>query len=114
MPHADRIALIDGPSGRVGDLCRARTGGSTGSPPGCPPTGFGAGDRLAVWAPNVPARRRLHAGGDAASVRVVPPGSTRRWTDDEVAIQLGDAGVSVLVTVPALADRARGVRACVE
>ena len=67
--------------------------------------GFGAGDRLAVWAPNVPPVAACTLA--AISLGGVVTGINPAWTDDEVAIQLRDAGVSVLVTVPAFADRAQ-------
>jgi acyl-CoA synthetase (AMP-forming)/AMP-acid ligase II len=66
--------------------------------------GFGAGDVLALWAPNVVqwagvALGAMSAGG---AVTGINPGYTER----ELKGQLADSGASVLVTVPPLAATA--------
>ena len=61
--HAHRIALIDGPSGASVTYAEL-TSRIDRIAAWLSADGFGAGDRLAVWAPNVPRRRRVHAGGD--------------------------------------------------
>jgi acyl-CoA synthetase (AMP-forming)/AMP-acid ligase II len=64
-----------------------------------------AGDRVAFWAPNEPsiAACVVAAMGLGASVTGLNPAST----DTEVQGQLDDAAASVVVTTPALAERAR-------
>jgi len=66
--------------------------------------GFGAGDVLALWAPNVPPWAGVALGAMAAGGAVT--GMHAAATDREVAVQRAAARASVLVTVPALAERA--------
>ena len=76
--------------------------------------GFGAGDVLALWAPNLPQWAGVALGAMAAggTVTGINPAFTRR----ELGVQLADSGASVLVTVPRLvpaalaASSAGGVR----
>jgi acyl-CoA synthetase (AMP-forming)/AMP-acid ligase II len=67
--------------------------------------GFGPGDVLALWAPNLPQWAGVALGAMAAggTVTGLGPAATGR----ELATQLGDAGASVLVTVPSLVPAAR-------
>jgi acyl-CoA synthetase (AMP-forming)/AMP-acid ligase II len=66
--------------------------------------GFGAGDVLALWAPNLPQWAGVALGAMAAggTVTGINPAFTRR----ELEAQLADSGASVLVTVPALVPAA--------
>jgi acyl-CoA synthetase (AMP-forming)/AMP-acid ligase II len=101
--HPDRTALVDGPSGRsVTYRELGRRIGRIGA--WLSADGVDPGDCVAVWAPNVPPAAACTLA--AMSVGAAVTGVNPAWGDDEVAAQLGDAGASVLVTVPALADRA--------
>jgi acyl-CoA synthetase (AMP-forming)/AMP-acid ligase II len=66
--------------------------------------GFGSGDVLALWAPNVPPWAGVALGAMAVggTVTGINPASTGR----ELGVQLADCGASVLVTVPALVPAA--------
>ena len=66
--------------------------------------GFGAGDVLALWAPNIPPFAGVAFGAMATGGAVT--GIHPTATDREVAAQRAASGASLLVTVPALADRA--------
>ena len=101
--RADKPALIDGPSGRVvtyGELdtgIRALAAGLAGR-------GFGAGDVLGVYMPNVPEyaiafHGAASAGGSATTMNPL-------YTSNEVAHQLEDSGAKLLVTVPAFLENA--------
>lgn len=102
--HPDRAALIDGVSGAAmtyADLAGAveRIAAWLYA------DGVRAGDRVACWAPNGPsiAAHVVAAMRIGAAVTGLNPAST----DTEVQGQLDDAAVSVVVTTPGLADRAR-------
>jgi len=97
--------LVDGPSGegvplaprveRVAALLQSR--------------GFGAGDVLALWAPNIPpwvgvALGAMRAGG---AVTGIHPAASRR----EVSAQLAGSGASVVVTPPPRVEAARAAGA---
>jgi acyl-CoA synthetase (AMP-forming)/AMP-acid ligase II len=102
-------ALIDGPTGHVvsyGTLA-SRVGRVAA---GLAARGFGAGDVLALWAPNLPQWAGVALGAMAAggTVTGINPAFTRR----EVEAQLEDSGASVLVTVPGLVSAALAA-ACV-
>ena len=66
--------------------------------------GFGGGDVLALWAPNVPPWAGVALGAMAAGGAVTGMHATA--TDREVAVQRAAARASMLVTVPGLAERA--------
>lgn len=97
-------ALIDGPTGlTVGyDVLAARIEAVAG---GLAARGFGAGDVLALWAPNEPrwagvALASMAAGG---AVTGIHPAAAPA----EVARQLEETGARVLVCAPALLEAAR-------
>jgi acyl-CoA synthetase (AMP-forming)/AMP-acid ligase II len=98
-----RPALIDGASGAIVsyELLAARIEAVAG---GLRARGFGEGDVLALWAPNLPQWAGIALGAMAAggSVTGVPPAAA----ESELAAQLRDSGASVLVTVPGEAGRA--------
>jgi acyl-CoA synthetase (AMP-forming)/AMP-acid ligase II len=71
--------------------------------------GFGSGDVLALWAPNLPQWAGVTLGAMAAGGTVT--GVTPAATERELAAQLSDAGASVLVTVPSLVPAARSAAA---
>ena len=106
--HPERPALVDGTDGATVTyaVLAARIGQVAA---GLRARGFGAGDVLAILAPNRPqwagvALAAMAAGGAATGA---PPTSTRR----ELARQLADAGASVLVCAPELAGVARAAAA---
>jgi len=104
----DRPALVDGPSGatvsyrllaeRVQEVATWLAA-----------TGFRPGDVLALWAPNLPLWAGVALGAMAAGGTVT--GASPACTERELAIQLADAGASVLVTVPSLVPAARSAAA---
>jgi acyl-CoA synthetase (AMP-forming)/AMP-acid ligase II len=100
----DRPALVDGPSGTAVGY-RRLAGRVQGVAAGLAARGFGPGDVLALWAPNLPQWAGVALGAMAAggTVTGVGPAATGR----ELAAQLGDAGASVLVTMPAQVPAAR-------
>jgi acyl-CoA synthetase (AMP-forming)/AMP-acid ligase II len=71
--------------------------------------GFGTGDVLALWAPNLPPWAGVALGAMAAGGTVT--GANPACTERELVRQLTDSGASVLVTVPALVPAARSAAA---
>jgi acyl-CoA synthetase (AMP-forming)/AMP-acid ligase II len=106
--RGDEAALIDGPTGRqltYGEL--ASTVRSFAA--GLAERGFGKGDRLGVYMPNIPEyavafHGATSAGGACTTVNPL-------YTADELARQLADAGARVLLTVPPFLDAARDAAA---
>src|SRR5512132_1659552 len=104
----DRPALVDGPSGTaVGYRLLAER--IQGVAAGLAARGFGPGDVLALWAPNLPQWAGVALGAMAAGGTVT--GASPACTERELAAQLADAGASVLVTVPSLVPAARSAAA---
>ena len=104
----DRPALIDGPTGQVVTYATLasrveRVAAGLGA------RGFGAGDVLALWAPNLPPWAGVALGAMAAGGTVT--GANPACTEGELARQLADSGASVLVTVPSLVPTALSVGA---
>jgi acyl-CoA synthetase (AMP-forming)/AMP-acid ligase II len=66
--------------------------------------GFGVGDVLALWAPNLPQWAGVALGAMAAGGTVT--GVNPAYTERELRGQLADSGASVLVTVPSLVPAA--------
>jgi acyl-CoA synthetase (AMP-forming)/AMP-acid ligase II len=104
----ERPALVEGATGgtvRHGQLARrvARVAA------GLAARGFGPGQTLALWAPNLPQWAGVALGAVAAggTVTGANPACTRR----ELVGQLGDSGASVLATVPPLLPAARSAAA---
>jgi acyl-CoA synthetase (AMP-forming)/AMP-acid ligase II len=104
----DRPALVDGASGTVVSY-RLLAERIQGVAAGLAARGFGPGDVLALWAPNLPQWAGVALGAMAAGGTVT--GASPAATERKLAIQLADAGASVLVTVPALVPRARSAAA---
>ena len=102
--RGDKAALIDGPSGRrltygeLADSVRSLASGLAAR-------GFGKGDVLAVYMPNLPEYAIAFHGAAAAGgmCTTVNP----LYTANELAYQLRDSGARMLVTVPPFADVAR-------
>ncbi len=102
--YGGRPALIDGPTGRTitfGQLPEQIRRAATG----LAARGFGKGDVCAILSPNVPE----YAVAFHAVARVGGINTTLNpvYTEDEIAHQLQVAGAQLLVTVPALLDKAR-------
>jgi acyl-CoA synthetase (AMP-forming)/AMP-acid ligase II len=102
--RGDKPALIDGPSGRelsyaaLADSVRAMRAGLEAR-------GFGRGDVLAVYMPNLPEyavafHGAASAGGKCTTVNPL-------YTSNELAQQLEDSGARLLLTVPPFLDAAR-------
>ncbi|HEX8747884.1 MAG TPA: 4-coumarate--CoA ligase family protein [Pyrinomonadaceae bacterium] len=101
--YGDKPALIEGFSGRTltyNELAEKieRAAASLHR------RGFGKGDCLAIFSPNVPEyaiafHGASHLGGVVTTINPL-------YTADEVAHQLEDAGAKYLVTIPALLDKA--------
>jgi acyl-CoA synthetase (AMP-forming)/AMP-acid ligase II len=101
--RADKAALIDGPTGRelsygaLLDAVRGLAAGLAGR-------GFGNGDVLGVYMPNLPEyavafHGAAAAGGKATTVNPL-------YTASELAFQLEDSGARLLITVPPFMEAA--------
>ena len=102
--HADRPALIDGPSGRTltyGELIT----GIERTAAGLAARGFAKGDVLAIYSPNLPEYAVMFYA--VTSVGGVVTTVNPLYTADELAKQLRDAGAKTLITVPPLVEAAR-------
>jgi len=100
---ADRPALVDAADGRTiryGDLAAA----ARRTAAGLAARGFGPGDVLAVYSPNVPefVVAVLGAAMTGGAITTANP----LYTAAELAAQLRDSGARILVTTPPFADRA--------
>jgi acyl-CoA synthetase (AMP-forming)/AMP-acid ligase II len=104
----DKPALVDGPSGMTVSY-RLLAERVQGVAAGLAARGFGPGDVLALWAPNLPQWAGVALGAMAAGGTVT--GASPACTERELAVQLADAGASVLVTVPQLVPAARSAAA---
>jgi acyl-CoA synthetase (AMP-forming)/AMP-acid ligase II len=100
---ADRPALVDAADGRTmtyGELASA----ARRTAAGLAARGFGSGDVLALYSPNVPefvvtVLGVAMAGGATTTVNPL-------YTAGELASQLRDSGASMVVTIPPFAERA--------
>jgi acyl-CoA synthetase (AMP-forming)/AMP-acid ligase II len=99
----DKPALVDAASGRTLGY-RQLAGGIERVAAGLAARGFGKGDTLALYSPNLP-EYALAAYGAMAAGGVVS-GANPLLTTEELAGQLADAGARLLVTVPSFLDRA--------
>jgi len=94
--RADKPALVDGPSGRA--VTYAELERSIRSlAAGLAERGFGKGDTLAVYMPNVPEYAIAFHGAASAGGRCTT--ANPLYTAKELAHQLKDSGASLLVTV---------------
>jgi len=99
----DKPAVIDGLTGRVisyGELAEA----AAGTAAGLAARGFGSGDVLAIWSPNLPeyAIAAFGAGLAGGIVTTINP----LYNAVELAHQLRDSGARALVTGPQFAAKA--------
>jgi acyl-CoA synthetase (AMP-forming)/AMP-acid ligase II len=101
-------ALVDGSTGQTVtyDLLASRIERVAA---GLAARGFGPGDVLALWAPNLPQWAGVALGAMAAGGTVT--GANPAYTERELVGQLTDSGASMLVTVPALVPAARSAAA---
>jgi acyl-CoA synthetase (AMP-forming)/AMP-acid ligase II len=100
----DKPALIDGPSGRVltyGELADRVAALAAG----LAERGFGSGDVLALYMPNVPEYAVAFHGAAAAGGRCTTVNPL--YTAKELAHQLEDSGANLLLTVSPFLDVAR-------
>jgi len=107
LQHCERLgdkpALVDAATGR--SITYRRLGaGVERVAAGLVARGFGSGDVLALYSPNLPEYALAAYGAMAAGGLVT--GANPSLTADELAVQLADAGVRLLVTVPPLLERA--------
>jgi acyl-CoA synthetase (AMP-forming)/AMP-acid ligase II/catechol 2,3-dioxygenase-like lactoylglutathione lyase family enzyme len=106
--RGDKPALIDGPSGR--ELTYAELADAVrGLAAGLAARGFGRGDVLGVYMPNLPEyalafHGAASAGGACTTVNPL-------YTPEELAYQLKDAGARILLTVPPFLDAATAAAA---
>jgi acyl-CoA synthetase (AMP-forming)/AMP-acid ligase II len=104
----ERAALVDGPTGTtVGYRLLAKRVGGVAA--GLAAGGFGPGEVLALWAPNLPQWAGVALGAMAAGGAVT--GANPASTGRELVGQLTDARASVLVTIPPLLAAARAAQA---
>ena len=99
----DKPALVDGPTGRTIGY-RQLAAGIERVAAGLAARGFGHGDVLALFSPNLP-EYALAAYGAMAAGGIVT-GANPLLTPEELAGQLADAQARLLVTVPPFLDRA--------
>ena len=108
--HPDRPALIDGPSGRT--LTYAQLISSIDAfAAGLHGRGFGAGDVLAVFMPNVPEYAIAFHGANRAGGLCTT--ANPLYTAKELAHQLKDSAATLLLTVPGFLEVAAEAAASV-
>jgi len=102
----DKPAFIDGPTGRtltyrqLADAVRRAAAGLS-------QRGFRRGDVLAIYSPNIPEYAVIF--NAVASLGGISTTINPLYTADELAKQLTDSGARLLVTVPAVLDKAKEV-----
>jgi acyl-CoA synthetase (AMP-forming)/AMP-acid ligase II len=102
--HPDRPALIDGPSGRTVTYSELMTQ-IRQLAAGLTARGFGKGDVMAVYMPNLPEYAVAFHG--AASTGGMCTTANPLYTAKELTHQLEDSGANLLLTVPAFLEAAR-------
>ena len=103
-PYPDRVALIDGPSGRSYTYAQLRDAVHRFAG-GLAARGFQPGETLGLMAPNLPEYAIVFHGVAVAGGTVTTINPT--YGADEVRFQLLDAGATMLVTIGMFADTAR-------
>jgi acyl-CoA synthetase (AMP-forming)/AMP-acid ligase II len=99
----DKPALIDGLTGQTVTYATLASRVERVAA-GLAARGFGVGDVLALWTPNLPQWSGVVLGAMAAGGTVT--GANPAYTERELTQQLTDAGASILVTVPPLVPAA--------
>jgi acyl-CoA synthetase (AMP-forming)/AMP-acid ligase II len=99
----DKPAIIDGPTGRTITYTQLAEGIHR-TAYGLSQRGFGKGDVLAIYSPNLPEYAFAFHG--TALVGGTVTTANPLATADELARQLEDSGASLLVTIPQILDRA--------
>lgn len=99
----DHPAFIEGPTGRVMTFRQMREQVRMVAA-GLAKRGFGKGDRISIYSPNIPEYAPTFFGTLAAGGTAVM--SNPLYTAEELGRQLKDTGARKVVTVPALAPRA--------
>jgi acyl-CoA synthetase (AMP-forming)/AMP-acid ligase II len=99
----ERPALVDGTTGHVVNYSTLASRMARVSA-GLTAWGFGAGDVLALWAPNMPQWAGVALAAMAAGGTVT--GINPAYVGGELGAQLADSGASVLVTIPSLVPTA--------
>ena len=101
--RAERPALVNSSTGEVVSygLLAARIGQVAA---GLASRGFGPGDVLALWAPNLPQWAGIALGAMAAGGTVAPVDTS--CTEPELTGRLTGSGASILVTIPSMAPTA--------
>ena len=100
----DKPALIDGPTGRTLSYAQLAEGARR-TAAGLARRGFGKGQVLAIYSPNLPEYAVVFLG--VAMAGGVNTTVNPLYTADELAKQLNDSGARFLVTVPPFLDKAR-------
>ncbi|MFM7443066.1 MAG: AMP-binding protein, partial [Tabrizicola sp.] len=100
----DRVAMIDGPSGRE-VTAGALEAGIRRLAGGLRARGLGKGDVVAILAPNLPEYAVVFHGVAYAGATITTINPT--YTAPEVAHQLKDSGARLLVTIPAFLETAK-------
>ena len=101
--QGDKAAFIDGPSGRTITYAQL-TESVRGLAAGLAERGFGKGDVFAHYAPNLPEYAIAFHG--VATAGGLSTTANPLMTVDELSSQLVDSGARLLVTVPALLEKA--------
>ncbi len=100
----DKPALIDGPTGRTLTY-RQLVDGARRTAAGLAKRGFGKGDVLAIYCPNLPEYAIVFLG--VAMAGGVNTTVNPLYTADELANQLRDSGARFLVTVAPFLEKAK-------
>jgi acyl-CoA synthetase (AMP-forming)/AMP-acid ligase II len=102
--RGEKPALVDGPSGRTITYAEL-VGAIKALAAGLAERGFGKGDALAIYMPNVPEYAVAFHG--AASVGGRATTANPLYTANELSHQLTDSGAKLLITVPPFLEAAR-------
>ncbi|MFK7800259.1 MAG: 4-coumarate--CoA ligase family protein [Anaerolineae bacterium] len=103
-PYGDKPAIIDGPSGRTLTYNQL-AGGIKAVAAGLHSRGFGKGDVLCIYSPNVPEYAvAFHA---VSLVGGIVTTANPLYTADELAHQLADAGAKYILTISMFLDKAQ-------
>src|SRR5258705_7902662 len=100
----DKPALIDGPTGRTLSY-RQLADGARRTAAGLARRGFGKGDVLAIYCPNVPEYAIVFLG--VAMAGRINTTVNPLYTPAELAKQLRDSGARFLLTLPPFLDKAK-------